>query len=332
MLIQTSIEGIFKGSMDTAMQPWETRLLDLAYQGLEQQRNPAQPVSIPATALEQAYAYCEEITRSHSKTFYLSSGLMPLEKRRAIRALYAFCRITDDTVDRGEGDILALLESWRAQSLDERPDPANLAALAWHDTRNRFGIPRAYAEQLIRGVEQDMHQVRYQCFDDLAVYGYAVASTVGLMSMHIIGYETNAAIPYAIRLGVALQLTNILRDVGEDWRMGRLYLPSDELRAFAISEEDIAAGEVTTRWRDFMRFQINRARELYRTSLPGVRLLHADGRFAVAAAGELYQRILDDIEAHDYDVFNRRAYIPQLTKMRHMPGIWWRSRFNGYSA
>ena len=144
----------------------------------------------------------------------------------------------------------------------------------------------------IDGVARDLDQARYATFDDLTAYAYGVASTVGLMSMRIIGYRSAAAIPYAIKLGVALQLTNILRDVGEDWRAGRVYLPADELAAFGLSEEDVARGQVDDRWRDFMRFQIERNRRLYAEAWPGIELLNEDGRFAIAAAGDLYRRIL----------------------------------------
>jgi phytoene synthase len=149
---------------------------------------------------------------------------------------------------------------------------------------------------------------------------------VGLMSMHIIGFAGNEAIPYAIKLGVALQLTNILRDVGEDWRAGRVYVPLDELVAFGLRQADLERGQVDDRWRALMRFQITRNRRLYAEAWPGIALLSGDGRFAVAAAGELYRAILDDIEAHDYDVFHRRAHVSMWDKARRLPGIWWRSR------
>ncbi|HRJ44619.1 MAG TPA: squalene/phytoene synthase family protein, partial [Caldilineaceae bacterium] len=217
--------------------------------------------------LDAAYAQCAALTRSHSRTFHLSSGLLPGEMRAAARALYAFCRITDDIVDQpaagfGPEVRLAELQSWRRRSLESSHGAAPLAqndllVLAWTDTRARYAIPKAYAEQLIEGVGQDLTHDRYASFDDLAHYCYLVASTVGLMTMHIIGYAGPQAIPYAIKLGVALQLTNILRDVGEDWANGRLYLPQDELAAFGLSEADIAAGQVTPRWRVFMRFQID---------------------------------------------------------------------------
>ncbi len=146
------------------------------------------------------------------------------------------------------------------------------------------------------------------------------------MSMHIIGFAGEQAIPYAIKLGVALQITNILRDIGEDWRTGRVYLPMDELTAYGLTEADLDKGQVDDRWRAFMHFQIERNRRLYAEARPGIALLNRDGRFAVAAASELYSAILNDIEAHDYDVFNRRAHVSAWGKVRKLPGIWWRNR------
>lgn len=202
-------------------------------------------------------------------------------------------------------------------------------ALAWADTRTRYNIPVRYAEQLIAGVASDATITRYETFDELAAYCYRVASTVGLMAMHIIGYAGRRAIPYAVKLGVALQLTNILRDVGEDWRTGRCYLPQVELAAYGLSEADVARGQVDDRWRAFMRFQIGRTRTLYTEAMPGIALLDRSGRFAIAAAAELYRAILDDIESHDYDVFTRRAHVNAAGKLARLPGIWWRSRQAG---
>ena len=146
------------------------------------------------------------------------------------------------------------------------------------------------------------------------------------MSMHIVGFAGPEAIPYAVKLGVALQLTNILRDVQEDWDSGRLYLPQDELVDFGLTEADIAAGQVSDRWRAFIRYQIERNRRIYAEAMPGIALLDPDGRFAIAAAAELYGAILDDIVAHDGDVFSRRAHLDGWSKLRRLPGIWWRAR------
>ena len=146
------------------------------------------------------------------------------------------------------------------------------------------------------------------------------------MSMHIIGFSGPDAIRYAVKLGVALQLTNILRDVAEDYRLGRVYLPQKELAAYGLSESDLAAGVVDDRWRAFMQFQIRRNRQLYAEAWPGIALLKPDGRLAIAAADRFYGAILDDIERHDYNVFDRRAYVTGWSKAKMLPGIWWATK------
>lgn len=308
--------------------PWEMRLLVSAREALDSQRL-LNHVQADSAILDTAYQKCDQITSDNSRTFFMASSLLPEEKQRGARALYAFCRITDDIVDEPHNSLenrQSNLNTWRAEIMSECPPEDSLVCLAWADTQAKFNIPRGYATQLINGCERDIAQTRYQTFADLAEYSYGVASTVGLMAMHIIGFSGEEALPYAIRLGVALQLTNILRDVAEDWRNGRLYLPQDELAQFGLSEADIDRGIVTEDWRKFMQFQIERTRRLYTQSLPGIAMLQQDGRFAIAAAAELYQAILTDIEDHDYDVFSRRASISKLGKVRRLPGIWWRSR------
>jgi phytoene synthase len=243
-----------------------------------------------------------------------------------MRALYAFCRMSDDIVDCSAGDVEERLAAWRRRALTPEPSSGDFVALAWADTRFRYRIPLRYAEQLIDGVARDLCQKRYRTFEEVVRYAYGVASTVGLMSMHIIGFDGEQAIPYAIKLGIALQLTNILRDIGEDWANGRLYLPLDEVAAFGLVEADLDRGQVHDRWRAFLRFQIERNRRLYNEAHPGIALLHKDGRFAVAAASDLYRAILSDIEAHDYDVFHRRAHVNAWGKVRRLPAIWWCNR------
>ncbi len=316
--------------MTVQIDAWEHRLLAQAYAPLENRRRYEALPILDRVHDPVPYRQCERITREHSRTFFLASSLLPREQRRAIRALYAFCRVSDDLVDRNTSNRAEMLADWRQRSLSDHPAQDDLVAWAWADTRTRFHIPRQYAEQLLDGVAGDLNHTYYASFVDLTHYCYAVASTVGLMVMHIVGYAGKEAIPYAVKLGVALQITNILRDVGEDWRNGRLYLPQDEMAAFGLNEADVAASVVDDRWREFMRFQIDRARHLFAEALPGVALLGADGRFAIGAAAELYQAILDDIEAHDYDVFTRRAHTSDARKLRLLPGIWWRTRFGQY--
>jgi phytoene synthase len=305
---------------------WEHRLLSWAYEALgssavEREIHPDTEV------LNSAYAYCTRVTRSNSRTFHMASALLPREKRRAARALYAFCRSTDDLIDktRAGAEADTIFDNWRARLANPHPAANDPIPLAWVDTQTRFRIPRGYADQLISGVSRDMTQKRYQTFDELTDYCYGVASTVGLMVMHIVGFADQDALRYALKLGIALQLTNILRDVGEDWRAGRLYLPLDELEQFGLSESDIAAGRVDDCWRAFMCYQIERVERFYEESKPGIALLDADGRFAIGAAADLYRAILTDIRANDFDVFRRRAHVGLLGKVRRLPRIWWNS-------
>ena len=322
--------------MAVQLDTWESHLLTQAYAPLENWKAEHTYSPEDSHTLDLAYGTCEDITREHSATFHLASSLLAGEQKRAIRALYAFCRVSDDLVDKPQEQIspkisdVTRLEQWRQRSLNNNPPPDDLVATAWVDTRLRFNIPCQYAEQLLDGVGRDLKVSRYDTFADLAGYCYSVASTVGLMSMHIVGYKDESAIPYAVKLGVALQLTNILRDVAGDWQIGRLYLPQEELDSFKITEADIAAGNNDQRWQAFMAFQIARARQLYYEAMPGLALLERRGRVAVAAAAELYRAILDDIEAHNYDVFTRRAYISNRRKVLRIPGIWWRATAMSY--
>ena len=311
---------------------WERPLLTLAYEAGRASGPYPLPEIRDRKEVDSAYDFCEAVTAANSQSFFTASRFLPREKRRSVRALYAFCRKSDDIVDKpsqGRRDPEAVrdaLDSWRTQALVQSADRRDPVALAWSDARRRHGIPHLYAEQLIQGVARDISCRRYETFEDVTAYCYGVAATVGLMSMHIIGFSGAEAIPFALKLGVALQLTNILRDVGEDWREGRLYLPLEELRRYGLSEEDIEAGIVDDRWRAFMQFQIGRARQLYEEAWPGIAFLHSDGRFAIGAAAELYRGILADIEAHDFNVFSRRAHVSKLGKLRRLPGIWWRCR------
>lgn len=311
---------------------WENQLLDLAGHIQHPLPHPFFSYWAGDTSLHEAYQQAAIITAEYSKSFHFASGLLPEEKRSAVRALYAFCRTVDDIVDEVElkKDRDFELNYWRnivqtasSSNLRQAQDIAdNLVAGAWADTLTRYHIPRHYALQLIDGVARDLSQSRYQTFDDLATYCYGVASTVGLMSMYIVGFKSHEAVPFAIKLGVALQMTNILRDVGEDYRNGRLYLPREELAFFGIKEDDIANGRLTDNWRQFMKFQIDRTRQLYKESWGGVKLLEREGQLAIGAASTFYCGILDDIEKHDYDVFSRRASLSAWGKVSRIPGLW----------
>lgn len=296
---------------------WERCLLDLAQDALciSKDSHTSGFAARHNRLMSEAVAACEDITAEYSRSFYLASSLLPAEKRRSMRVLYAFCRVADNLADENIEHPAAKLLELRKGISGQTACDGDLILTAWSNVQTRYQVPLCYAIQLLDGVERDLVQWRYHTFEDLSIYCYGVASTVGLMSMHITGFSDRRAIPYAIKLGVALQLTNILRDVGEDWEAGRLYLPLEELTAFGLEESHVAAGRVDACWRNFMRFQIDRARRLYAEAMPGIALLHPDGRLAVAAAAMLYRGILDDIEANDYDVFNRRAHVSRSRKL-----------------
>lgn len=307
--------------MDTA---WEIGLLSRA---TDTDRKWQMPMRLPACneSIATAYDYCTRITAIHSKSFYIASAMLPPHKRKAIRALYAFCRTTDDIIDLKGREGERELQAWREWSLSSNPRTNDPVSIAWADARKNFNIPDLYAYQLIDGVAKDIHVKQYETFSDLTEYCYAVASTVGLMSMHIIGFEKGEeAVRQAIKLGVALQLTNILRDIHEDWLRGRVYLPQEELKAAGIGNHYFQEGINDKRWRDFMRFQIERNRSIYRDSWNGIHLLNPHGRMAIASAATFYMGILDKIESRNYSVFAHRASLSGWGKLKKVPKLWLR--------
>jgi 15-cis-phytoene synthase len=278
--------------------------------------------------LDSAFEACAAVTREHSKSFYLATSFLPEYKRDAIRALYAFCRATDDIVDSSNADNRHVtLARWRDEA--DRPWQAqpNPVLQAWTWVREHYEVPAQYAEELIDGCEMDLRHVRYNTWEELRTYCYKVASTVGLMSMHIIGPADGQpdtlerAKPFAIDLGVALQLTNILRDVGEDLRRGRVYLPAEDLLRFGYTDEHMHRFEVNDAFRKLMRFEMDRADALYDHSWQGIGLLNPDGRMAVGAASLLYRGILGQIHANSYNVFTTRAHLSTTQKLARLPGI-----------
>jgi 15-cis-phytoene synthase len=265
------------------------------------------------------------MTRTHAKTFYFASHTLPPHKREASYALYSFCRYVDDVADRaaGVGTAKAQLEAIRGilDSLYEA-DGESPSWAALRETVKRYGIPPGYLRDLVHGVEMDLSEIRCDTFDDLERYCYYVASVVGLMMTRVLQPDRDDALPYAEDLGTAMQLTNILRDIGEDYAMHRVYLPRDEMREWKITEEVLRDGVVTPAFRSFMQFQISRARQFYEKAEPGMALLPDDGsRFCVRLMSTLYGRILHAIEANDYDVFTKRAHVVLPLKLRYAASI-----------
>ena len=268
--------------------------------------------------LAGCYHACGQITRAHSKTFYLSSLFLSSAQRRAVWAVYAFCRTADDIVDRigPARERLDAIDAWERKLVAAYDDkPADPIFVAFADAARRFGIPIQPALDLLRGARMDVTIHRYETYGELQTYCYLVASTVGLLVMPILGTLSREAAEYGIALGRAMQMTNILRDVGEDARMGRIYLPSEDLERFACSEAGILAGVVERPFIDMMQFQIERVRAMYAEAEPGIALLAPESRYTVRLALSLYRGILERIEANGYDVFTRRAFVPLRAKM-----------------
>ncbi|KAL7135357.1 hypothetical protein ABFS83_11G089400 [Erythranthe nasuta] len=280
------------------------------------------------TLLSEAYDRCREVCAEYAKTFYLGTLLMTPERRRAIWAMYVWCRRTDELVDGPNASHITptALDRWEDR-LDDifSGRPFDMLDAALSDTVTRFPVDIQPFKDMIDGMRMDLWKSRYKNFDELYLYCYYVAGTVGLMSVPIMGIApesqatTESVYNAALALGLANQLTNILRDVGEDARRGRVYLPQDELAQAGLSDEDIFAGKVTDKWRNFMKKQIARARKFFDDAESGVTELSAASRWPVWASLLLYRQILDEIEANDYNNFTRRAYVSKPKKILALP-------------
>ncbi|MBE9077615.1 phytoene synthase [Romeria aff. gracilis LEGE 07310] len=293
-------------------------------------------------SLEESYERCRQITAKYSKTFYLGTRLMPEAKRRAIWAIYVWCRRTDELIDGPQSEFTTeeTLDDWAAhlESLFQG-QPLDDLDVALVDTLQRFPLDMQPFCDMIEGQRMDLHRSRYETFEELQLYCYRVAGTVGLMSTVVMGIDpaVNTA-PWmqaqplpnpaeeAIALGIANQLTNILRDIGEDAQRGRIYLPLEDLERFNYSEQDLFDNVIDDRWRALMQFQIQRAHRFYESAESGISVLSPDARWPVWSALILYRKILDVIVENDYDVFNRRAFVPKVRKALCLPKALLRAR------
>ncbi|WVZ65821.1 hypothetical protein U9M48_015123 [Paspalum notatum var. saurae] len=283
-----------------------------------------------AGGLREAFDRCGEVCKVYAKTIYLATQLMTPERRRAIWAIYVWGSRTDELVDGPNASHISALALDRWESRLEgifAGRPYDMLDAALSDTVANFPPFR----DMIEGMRMDLKKSRYRSFDELYLYCYYVAGTVGLMSVPVMGIspESRAApetvYKGALALGLANQLTNILRDVGEDARRGRIYLPQDELEAAGLSEADIFNGRVTDKWRSFMSGQITRARAFFRQAEEGATELNQESRWPVWASLLLYRQILDEIEANDYDNFTKKAYVPKRKKLMALPKAYLRS-------
>ena len=293
-------------------------------------------MSLAAPDLDAAFEACRRETAEWAKTFYIGTLLLPYEKRRAIWAIYVWCRRTDELMDspeaqaRPQHELADRLNRWELKTRDlfkgHVQDDLDAVMV---DTLERFPQSIQPYLDMIEGQRMDLTWTRYPRFEDLKLYCYRVAGTVGLMTQGVMGLDqAYSSAPWsdrpdtsdaAVALGIANQLTNILRDVGEDRGRGRIYLPLEDLEYFGYSEDDLMAGRLNQAWKDLMAFQLRRAREWFDRSEAGVRWLSRDARWPVWTSLRLYRGILDVIERHDYDVFNKRAYVGKLNKLLDLP-------------
>jgi 15-cis-phytoene synthase len=272
-------------------------------------------------SLAESYELCRKIQKAHSRTYYFSTRLFPAEVRPRVHALYAFMRYADEIVDTPH-DLpldaqLSVLEEFEAETMaavcgEQVPNPV---LRAYADTVLACGIEPETITAFMESMKMDTRVFRYQTFSDLEAYTYGSAAVVGLMMCRVVGVAEGKADTHAEALGVAMQLSNFLRDVGEDWRRGRVYLPLEDLAHFGYTERDLALGVVDERFVALMRFEIDRARRLYEVADGGMDFIPRGRRFPVVVARKLYAAILDRIEAQRYDVFSRRAQVSRPAKL-----------------
>ncbi len=283
--------------------------------------------------IETAYRECARITRSSSSNFYIGFLALPNELRRAIYATYAFCRLCDDIVDEpasgqdpaSELDLVQVaLDNRTVTSYEDDP-----IFVAIEHAIERFDLDKQYFIDVIDGCRMDIGTNRYETFDELSVYCRRVASSVGLICISIFGHQSPSALKYADDLGIAFQLTNILRDVREDYSNGRVYLPRDELREFGVSETEFALDTSSANFRRMLRFQVDRARGYYER---GERVipLATRGRQCLELMSGFYSRILDKIGEEDADVLSNRVSLSTSEKLSMTLGVAWRSAWRTF--
>jgi phytoene synthase len=269
-------------------------------------------------ALSRSYHYCEEVTRREAGNFYPAFLLLPGPQRRAMFALYTFMRIADDLSDEPMATSLKrqLLADWRGGLHDALAGRYRHAAHpALHQTVERYHIPVRYLEAVIDGVEMDLEPMTYRTFAELHHYCWHVASVVGLSCIHIWGFRGQDAIRYAEDAGIAFQLTNILRDLGEDAARGRIYLPQEDFDRFGFDANRLRHSVIDEPFRELMRFEIQRARDYYRSGWRLVPRLSPPGQAVFAMMARTYRELLHEIKVRDYDVFSSRVKVPRWKKV-----------------
>ncbi len=259
------------------------------------------------------------ITQKYAKTFYFASKTLSKEKKYAAYSIYSICRLSDESVDNIQNNnrtktIKNIKESISLAYSDTELNNNLLAA--FRETVNKYKIPKEYFDDLIEGMSMDLNKNRYNNFQELYLYCYRVAGVIGLMILKIFGYKDKKAEEYAVKLGIAMQLTNILSDSKEDFNRNRIYIPQDQLAAYQISETDIKECGINENIKSLIKAEILRAKQYYESSMPGIRMIQGiTNRLTVIMMKEMYAGILDAIKDNGYDVFSKRAHLTAREKI-----------------
>ncbi len=271
--------------------------------------------------LRAGFLFARNLTTVYSKSFTIATRMLPRDKRWPVYALYGFCRYADNLIDkprlRSNDEVLHEINCLReeikiAYRTGESEHPV-LSAFIY--IAKKYNIPPHYPDEFLQGVAMDKKKSRYKTFDDLYVFCYRVAGIVGLMMTYVLGYQSDNAFAYAEKLGVAMQLTNILRDIQEDKNMGRIYIPQEHLKKYSVCEDEIINEKMSDNLGNLMKYEIGLARKFYNDSAPGIPLLNKNVRFAISSATKIYGGILGQIEKNHYNPFIGRVYVSKLNKL-----------------
>jgi len=270
--------------------------------------------------LKSGFLKAKKITKKFAKTFYISSIFLSKEERLAAYAVYTICRISDETVDTQNPKInrnktLNNVKKYIEDAYSKKTLNNDLL-LAFRYTVNKYNIPKEYFDELLSGMYMDMTKTRYENFDELYQYCYKVAGVVGLIMLKILGAKDDSAKDYAVKLGIAMQLTNILRDIKEDYLRQRIYLPLEDLERFKLCESDIASEKISENFKRLIDYEIARCYKYYHEAEKGIQLISGiRERFVVIAMKKIYSAILEQIKINSYDVFSKRISVSKIKKI-----------------
>ncbi len=280
-----------------------------------------------------AFTHARLATAHHSKSFFISTLMLPPKRRWATFGLYGFCRHADNLIDnprkRSDAELISEATSLAkemkiAYRTGESEHPVVQAFIV---VAQKYKIPIEYPLDLIKGVQMDIQNKQYETFEDLYTFCYRVAGVVGLMMTYVLGYKDKKAFQYAEKLGIAMQLTNILRDIQEDKNMGRIYIPLEELHRFGIDRQHVIDEKMDDNFKKLMQFQVKRAHDYYKEADLGIPMLATESQFAIYSASKIYRGILNKIEAQDFNPFLGRVFVPQVKKFAILFLEVWRTRW-----